>query len=293
MDFKQLQSFVAVVNTGSFSRAATILYISQPSISTHIKLLEEEVGTPLLVRTSKNIELTDAGKSLYEYAVSILRLKERMIESCKPSGKYEISIGSSTVPSAYILPDIISGYCNTHKNVTFSICQRDSLEIINGIKDGMYDIGFVGTSFDNTSLEFTPICSDEAVLIVPNLRPYDQYAMNGSLEKLLKCPLILRENGSGTGLRMQSLIDHYHIEAEELNVVARSNDPEAVKKMVMNGLGIACISKRATEEIDKNKLIVVNLPKQYSMRKLYLVTKRASGLDEYMKEFYQYVCNMI
>lgn len=293
MDFKQLQSFVTVVNTGSFSKAAQQLFISQPSISTHIRLLEEELNNALLVRNSKSIELTDAGKSFYEYASSILRLKDRMITACRPSGKAEISIGTSTVPSAYILPDAIASYSRLHSNISFSICQRDSLEIVNGIKDGMYDIGFVGTTFDNTGLEFTPICTDEAVLIVPNCAPYNAISNEKSLDMLLRCPLIVRETGSGTGLRMQKLIEAFNIAPDELNIIARSNDPEAVKKMVANGMGIACISRRAAENCNNNNILTVSLPKEYSMRELYVVTKGTSGLDEHVKEFYQYVCNML
>ena len=79
MELKQLQSFVTVATWGSFTRAAELLYLSQPTISAHIRQLEEELHTRLISRTTKTVELTPKGKEVYEYAVNILELRNRMV----------------------------------------------------------------------------------------------------------------------------------------------------------------------------------------------------------------------
>ena len=81
MEFKQLQSFVAVVQQKSFTKAAEELYLSQPTISTHIYQLEEELHTKLILRTTKSIAITPKGMELYNYATNILELKQRMLQA--------------------------------------------------------------------------------------------------------------------------------------------------------------------------------------------------------------------
>ena len=87
MEFKQLESFAAVVRLNSFTKAAESLYISQPTISTHIRALEEELGTRLIMRTTKNIEVTPEGMKLFEYSVNILELRDRMVSECSEGAK--------------------------------------------------------------------------------------------------------------------------------------------------------------------------------------------------------------
>ena len=100
MEIKQLESFAAVVRLGSFTRAAEELYISQPTVSTHIRTLEEELNTRLILRTTKSIEVTAAGKKVYDDAVSILQLRDRMLQESAGGAKRIIHLGASTIPSA-------------------------------------------------------------------------------------------------------------------------------------------------------------------------------------------------
>ena len=107
MEFKQLQSFVEVINYQSFTKAADKLFTSQPTVSAHINQLEDELNTKLILRTTKSISLTEKGLEVYDYATKILGLKTRMLEACSVQPKNIIHIGASTIPSAYILPNIL------------------------------------------------------------------------------------------------------------------------------------------------------------------------------------------
>ena len=96
MDFKQLQSFVTVVQEESFTQAASKLFISQSTISTHIRQLETALNTKLILRTTKSLQITPKGRELYEYAQNILELKERMLQACSIESQRIIHLGAST-----------------------------------------------------------------------------------------------------------------------------------------------------------------------------------------------------
>lgn len=114
MELKHLVSYATVVRLGSFSRAAEELFIAQPTISLHVRQLEEELQTRLLLRTTKSLEVTEKGREVYEYALSILQLKDRITEKCSDSVRRIIRLGASTIPSAYLLPEVLPAYVKRH-----------------------------------------------------------------------------------------------------------------------------------------------------------------------------------
>ena len=104
MELKQLECFAAVVKYGSFTVAAQHLYLSQPTVSAHVRTLEEELGRRLLIRTTKSLEVTPKGREVYDCAVKMLSLQTRIRRACAPDEEHIIRLGASTIPSAYILP---------------------------------------------------------------------------------------------------------------------------------------------------------------------------------------------
>ena len=149
MDFKQLQSYIAVVKYKSFTIAAEKLGISQPTISTHIRILESELDSQLVARTSKNFEITPRGWEMYECAQSILKLRDDMVDRWNGKESKVIRLGASTIPSAYILPEILPSYERQHRDVCFVIDQGDSRDIIQAVHKGDFDIGLVGMQTDD------------------------------------------------------------------------------------------------------------------------------------------------
>ena len=109
MDFKQLRSFVAVADCGSFTQAAARLYTSQPTVSSHIRQLEDELHQRLFLRTTKTLSITPHGRELYEYAVQVLSMQEQLFAGWQQDGQL-ITLGASTIPSAYILPELLPAF---------------------------------------------------------------------------------------------------------------------------------------------------------------------------------------
>ena len=107
MEFKQLEAFVAVVDYGSFSEAARRLYLTQPTISAHIRSLEEELHSKLIIRTTKKTTVTTSGYQLYDSAVRMLEIRNNLLNNFTGAQKHMIDRAACTIPSSYLLPEVL------------------------------------------------------------------------------------------------------------------------------------------------------------------------------------------
>lgn len=286
MDFRQLQSFVAVVDYRSFSRAAEKLHSAQPTISTHVRTLEEELNTRLILRTTKTIEVTTQGWEAYRYAKIILDMRDRILESCTAASRNIIRVGASTIPATYILPDILSNYAARSPETYFVINQVDSKAVIEGVQDGHYDVGMCSMSLEREGVVCVPFCTSRQVLITPVTEEYLQLQsrVKVPIEKLLKQPIVLREKGSRK--YADQFLERMGINEEDLNVVARVNDQETVKNMVAKGVGVSLISEIAARDfIRGRRLLKFELPEQDTTQQLYLVYRDKFGTQPVIERF--------
>lgn len=292
MDFKQLQSFVTVVQEESFTQAAGKLFVSQSTVSTHIHQLESELNTKLILRTTKSLQITPKGRELYEYALNILELKERMIQACSIESRRIIHLGASTIPSAYILPQLLADFGKSHQDIYFIIHQSDSQGIINGLKDGLFNLGFIGMSCEDSGFCCQPFCKDRMVVITPVNEHFLRYKQRKEniLQELLCEPLILREKGSGSKKMADNFLAHSGISEDELQIIARVNDQETIKNLVAGGMGISIISEKAAHNfLQEKRLLAFELPQAFSERSLYLIYRKNYLLPSYVKEFLGFI----
>ena len=291
MDMKQLQSFTAVVKYRSFTKAAERLYLSQPTISTHIRNLEEELGTCLIVRTKRSVDVTPRGQELYECACTILGLRDNLIRRWASDESNIIQLGASTIPSAYILPEILPAYGQEHPESYFIIHQSDSRGVAEGILNGSFDLGMVGMKCDHEDLNCIPFYRDRMVLITPVNPHFLALKEQGSpLPQLLREPIILREQGSGSKKSAEYFLESMGITEDQLKVTARINDQESIKNLVAGGLGVSIISERAAHNfVLENRVLLFELPDNVSQRYLYFVMKRNYVLSDHVKAFISHV----
>ena len=291
MEFKQLRTFVEVVHTGSFTDAAQNLFLSQPTVSQHIRQLEEELGTMLVMRTTRRIEITSEGRRLCTYAEDILALRDRMLSNCSRRGHSILSVGASTIPSAYILPAVLRQFGKEHPEVYFSIHQSDSAGVRQGVKEGLFDLGLTGQESDDPELIFEEFCKDRMVLITP-VTPYflERKERKDDVRQLLNQPIILREVGSGSLKAADCYLEMEKIDEKDLHVVARINDQEAIKNMVAGGLGISFISSRAAQDIiEAKRVLCFALPEGAGMRSFYIVQRRNDVASVLRKDFVRFL----
>ena len=291
MDFKQLESFVAIAKLNSFSKAAEKLYLTQPTISNHIHILETELGTILLNRNNKKITLTKAGEILFENAISILNKKEQTYFKLKEyKGKLEgiLEISSSSIPEQYFLNDLIKKFSIKYPDVKYILSKNDTKQVIDKILLGEIDFGIVGSKEENQNLEYMNIMKDEIIIIAPN-NPNFKKINEISIENMIMYPLIIREKGSGTRKEVEKALNKNNILIENLNIIATVEDNETIKKMVENELGISFMSKIAIKNEKKlNLLKEIKIKNMEIKRNFYFVyhKKRAlSPLSETFKNF--------
>ena len=275
MEFKQLEAFVAVVNYGSFSEAARKLYLTQPTISAHIRSLEEELHARLIIRTTKKLTITTKGYQLYDSAFRILDIRNNLLENFTGSRKQIIDLAASTIPSSYLLPELLAGFGRMYPDVYFHSWQTDSSGAINRVLDGTVDLALTGQNTGDDSCIFIPFCQDNMVIATPvndhylNLKQKEQPVV---FQDFIKDPVIIREKGSGTKKKMDIFLENVGIEPSSLNVVARMNDLESIKKSIVNGLGFSILSARSVVDLQKTKQILLfPLEESAHKRSFYIV----------------------
>ena len=291
MEFKQLEAFVAVVDYGSFSEAARRLYLTQPTISAHIRSLEDELHMKLIIRTTKKTTITAKGYQLYDSAVRMLDIRNNLLENFTGAHKHMIDLSASTIPSSYLLPELLAAFGKTHPDVYFHSFQSDSSESISRILDGTVDLALVGQNTRDESCVFIPFCDDELVIATPVNEHYLSLQNERiSFHDFIEDPIIIREKGSGTKKEMDLFLERIGVSAGSLNVIARMNDLESIKKSIVNGLGISILSLRSVADLQKTKQILVfPLGESAHKRSFYIVYSKNRILKPHVKQFIQFV----
>ncbi len=259
MRISRLETFVKLAELNSFSLVAEELELTQPAVSIQVKNLEEYFGVQLVERGSDGVFLTAEGKLLYRDAREIIRVWkniEHKINQLQDIVKGELTIGASTIPAEYILPQMIVEFCNTYPLVELKMEVNDSEAIINDLLKKRCDLGIVGSKPDKSDLLSIPIASDRLVLIVPRDHPL---AAQGIVTKrdLLRQRFIMREEGSGTRKAMGDGLNQIGISLQDLQIAAQMGSTEAVIAAVEAGLGISVISSLAVRRAEKIGLIKV------------------------------------
>lgn len=292
MDFKQLRSFIAVIRYGSFTTAATRLRISQPTVSTHIRQLEEELGTPLVVRNAKRVELTDSGHKMYDQAVSLLAMHDKMLQKMRRREEEIVYLGASSIPSACVLPGLLSAFCKERPDAKFTITQGSSYSVINGMSSGLYEVGFAGMPANDDSLVSQPFCHDRVVIATPNTKRFqdiDRSDRDAILHMLKEERIAVRKLGSATQALGNSILKQLGTDESQLKVFARLNDLETAKNLVEHGLCIALLSERAVRDhVNRGLMLAFDVPEVDSSRELYVIRRKNAQLSSLAESLFEF-----
>ncbi len=300
MDFKQLETFVNVIKFGSFSKAADATFLTQPTISTHVKTLEEELGVVLINRKKFDATPTEEGARLYRYALDMLNTREEALMECKQMTKEirgVIAIQSSSIPGEYILPKLITEYHRKFPDVKFYVEQSDSGLVEENIQMNKGDLGFIGTS-PMKKIEGVEILSDQMVLICPKTERFIKLRKERrslSLEEIVKEHFIWREEGSATRKEFESEFRDRGFNPSRLKIAAFLNSMEGVKQAVAAGMGVSVISKLAVRQ-DINggscRVIAFDIEELDMRRPIYMVWNRNTNLAPIARSFQKYIFDL-
>ena len=239
MNLQYLNAFYVTVQLNSISKAAKKLHLTQPGLSMQIQSLEKELESTFLIRSNKGVELTEAGKILFEYANTILSMQnniERDLQNLK-SDKKELLIGSCKAVGEYALPCSIYIYKQDFKNVNIYFEINNTEDIIKNLLDRTINIGIVHGNIAAENIKTDKITTDRLLLVTPLPLIKDTI----SLGEFKKLPLIFREEGSGTRRTIEEALLPLDISIEDLNIIYELNSMEAIKTSVLSGKGISFI----------------------------------------------------
>jgi DNA-binding transcriptional LysR family regulator len=262
MDLHQIEIFCVLIKFRSFSKAAETLYLTQPTVSGHIKNLETELGVKLLDRLGKRIVPTEAGEVLFRHGQKLLELRDEArqeIEGIAGNVNGLLKIGGSTIPGAYILPERIGAFKKKYPAPSIHLYINDTAKTTESVLNGDLQIGVIGARSADAHLETHPFLKDELVVAVP---PDHAWARkkNISIDALAGEPFILREKGSGTRRIMEERLGKAGFSPTDLNPVAIMGSSDAVRQAVKAGLGVSILSIRALrDDVQANRLIAVRV----------------------------------
>lgn len=294
MDLWQLKIFCKVVELQSFSKAGESVHLSQPTVSSHIKDLEEHFGTRLVDRLSRKVTPTKAGELLFDYARQLIALRDRAEAAMAEfSGKIRgrLVLGGSTIPGGYVLPRIIGLFSRRYPEVQISLKVGDTSEIINKVLAGHIEAGVVGAKYRDKLLEQKPVMADEMCLVVPSDHPWSGQSRI-QIQELLDAPFIVREAGSGTLRSIEQQLQKKGFNIADFNIVAEMGSTEAVRQGIKNGVGLSILSAVAvTDDIQSGLLKTIHVEGLNLKRSFYLTTHKqrtpsplCSAFIDFLKE---------
>ena len=293
MDTK-LKTFCTVAETRSFTKTSRIVHLSQPAVSLQIQSLEEFFETKLFNKTEKQINLTPAGKILYEHAVHIMgHYNEVIKEINKLTGmmKGAVTLGASTTLGNYILPRIITDFKRIHPKIKIKLRIGNTERIEDLMHSGFLDFGIVEGKTSRTNTKTEKVISDQLVLIVHPKHPLAKRRSVSVLD-LMREPFILREQGSGTRQHIENFLDHHGINIRDLHVALIMGSTESIKAAVEAGTGIAILSRWAVKkEVEDGRLKTVNLREGGIPRELTLIYSKKPRLSHADKELILFIKN--
>lgn len=293
MDLWQLRIFCKVVELQSFSKAGEAVHLSQPTVSSHIKDLEDHFDIPLIDRMSRQVFPTKAGEILYEYARRLLLLRdEAEIAMAEFAGKIKghIAIGGSTIPAGYILPHVIGRFSTTYPDVRVTLVVGDTAEILSKTVAGRIEMSIVGAISKEKTLQQTNLISDEMVLVAPSTHKWSR-RRRIKIPELIKEPFIIREEGSGTLKSIEQALNKKNLSVRDLNVVSVMGSTEAVRQAIKSHAGVSILSAIAVaEEVRSGRLIALKIEGVNLDRNFYLTTHKQRSLSPLCRTFIEF-CN--
>ena len=293
--FQQLETLVALVGERSFSRASRRVCLTQPTLTKHVKNMEEDLNVRLVNRERAGISLTPEGKVLYDYARKVLHLREEAAERLiriqdRTSGVSDIQ--ASTIPATYLLPYVLGSFHKDHPEIRVHVQMADSDESLDAILNAASEIGIIGKSPQNPKLYVETLWEDRLVLAVPKGH---RFAGRGTVSwnELAEEPFVVREKGSAT----REVFENYLRNVigwtlSRLRIVVELGSSEAVKEAVLAGLGISMISVHAVDrELRSGILCEVPVEDCRIERSFYLIYRRQLALMRHHQIFLDFIRN--
>ncbi|WP_145322854.1 MULTISPECIES: selenium metabolism-associated LysR family transcriptional regulator [Paenibacillus] len=292
MNFHQLHIFYTVAEKGSFSAAAQALHMTQPAVTMQIQSLEDYFGTKLLHRSTKKIELSEAGRTLLPHAkrsVELVRQTDEAMSAFTQMLQGRLQLGASLTIGEYVLPRMLGPFALQYPDISIVMKVMNTTQIMDDILKHQLNFGLIEAPVHHPDMIVEPVMQDELKLIVPAGHDLAKRS-KVNLEDVMNYPFVLREKGSGTRQVMEDQLQKKKIDPQDMNVVMELGSTGAVKSAVEAGVGITMLSPSSVQhELALGLVHIVDIRGLEFKRQFYAIHLKSSLLPLSAVAFLNYL----
>jgi DNA-binding transcriptional LysR family regulator len=285
MRLEWLKSFLAVADSGGYSRAARVLHMSQPAVSTHVKELESSLGVKLLEKIGGKVRLTLSGEAAARDAREVLEGVRRLRDS---AGRFEtevagtLTVGASTTPGNYLLPPLLGRFERENPGVRSRLIVGNSATVLGRLLKNEVDLGAVGLKPSAPDFLSERLATDEIVLFVHREHPLARARGPVAPAELARHRFLIRESDSATRRHGDAWFAKHRVRP----AVMELGCPETLKRSVAAGLGVGVLSRFAvTAPGGESEFRVLQVPGFPIRRQLYMCWLKRKRLNRTMTSF--------
>jgi len=286
LDYK-IHTFITLCETMNFTKTASILSITQPAVSQHIKHLEEKYNCQLFSYHGKKLLITEKGKLLREYAISMIYNNNKIFQAMisKENINKILKIGATKTIGEYTITSKIKNYLNQYKTNDISLIIDNTYTLLNMIDDGELDFALIEGYFNKAKYDYKVYKTDEFIGICNHDHKLGNKTI--SIEDLKNERLIIREKGSGSRAILEQILTEYNYDLSLFSQVTEISSNAVIKEIVQSGLGISFMYKSGViKELQSRQLKTFNIHRTVVSHEFsYVYLKNNLFKDEFEKFF--------
>jgi DNA-binding transcriptional LysR family regulator len=295
---QQLRILKAIATEKNFTKAAELLYLSQPSLSKQIKILEKTLDVLLINRENSKISLTENGKVFLEYSERILALCEescRALADLKTGERGNLRVGASQTIGTYLMPRVLALFAQNYPQIDLKVQVNSTRIIAKNVRDREIDIAVVGGEIPDElkkNLTVENFVEDEFSLIISKSHPFATKKII-TKEDLYHLNFITLNSNSTIRKFIDNILTQNQIETRQLKIIMQLNSIEGIKTAVSLGLGAAFVSSSAIEkEIELKTIEILKIENIRITRMLSIITNSEYYKAKAFDFFYTELCRL-
>jgi DNA-binding transcriptional LysR family regulator len=289
ISIRQIEIFLKVVNLQNLTKVASNLSLSQSAVSMSIKEIETTLGRKLFDRINKKLILNEVGRSFYEAVLPIYKKLDDIENEFKNSeDKGSVRVGASTTIIDYLMPSIVCDYMNKYPNVKIDLKEGNTKYIVNLVKEGKIDMGFIEGNVEDADIIKETIGEDELIIVSAKEELKDKLL---TLDDISKYRWVLREEGSGTRAVFLNYIQPFNT---KLNIFLSLGHTESIKSLLLSKNPISCLSILAVHnEIKNGSMYKLDVKDFHCTRDFYAIYHKDKYKSELFNKLYDFSKEMI
>lgn len=291
MEFRQLRYFLTIANTGSFSKAAKSIFVTQPTLSWNIQSLEDELGTQLFYQSEEGLKLTEAGEILYEHAnkiVSMIAETKHKLQSLQKQEHEKLKVGLTILFAIQYMEQIFQ-YSSMNPNVDLVFIQRGSIELQKKLANKEIDIGLLSFPIYEPSINIEALNTSNSHYSVSVVMPFDHPLAK---KKKIKIPEI-------EPYQVSLLTENYVIgriipeRCQEFNfspdITFKNDNWEVLLQNVLHSKGLTFLPSSLEKYSTFNNLVWIPLEDKVNRVEIGIASRKGDQLNDIALEFIQYI----